>query len=438
MFILRSRFVRQFPKLALAGGVFLGSTALFLVWWLLRSPGARQAADDAEAARSAMRTQQAALVEERAGRLFLAGSDLYDVETGEVLFKNWLGGEPPSSVSYEPATKTFLAQFARGLVRCNADGSQRASLSFPHTVAFAKDLSYALYAKESDVWKTPIGLPELKLAEGGRVTTMGVFPEAYFAENLVLVTDETLVVRNMNNLLRVTLKTGNVTPMRMSLIDLGQRRSPDSRTVLDRQDGTLLAFDVDTSEIRQCPLGRINQKITGWLWLDNARCAVLVGNAGIAFYDLKENSLSDVTPLPVPCQHIHSLSPEGKRFLCVASRHNPAGFVFDADTKKLETLPAGAQGIGWIAADTLLFARDIPDSATRGTWIKKLTQPEMRVTEDPCVVVQDVGPLAISLREAGYIVFVTRQGLCRAKPGGTDFKVLTALEGQPPLLKAIR
>lgn len=435
---LQWRFVRQFPKFAVVAGVFIVSTVLFSVWWMWFSPWARRKGDDGAAQRRAYLAQQAALIEERAGRLFLAGNDLYDAGTGEVLLKNWLGGDMPSNLFYEPDTKTYLARFPRGLTRYNLDGSQQTSLAMRYTVAFSDHFSQALYAKDKDIWQAPVHLTELKLGEEKQVTKMGIFYERYLIENIVLATGKILVLLHENTLLRINLESGEVKPTALPLQGYQRRLSPDGKRLIDTQGSTLYLYDVETEETKTHPLGGRRVVVIDYLWIGPERCALLVGGQAVAFYDASKNALEEATPLPVPCQVLGGVSPDGKFLLCGVNRHNPASLAFEIETKKIETLPGGLQGVGWASGDSLLFMREIPDSSLRGTWLKKLGHPEIRITEDPYLVTHAGGSLALPLPEAGWAVFVTRQGICRIKPDGSDFKLVATVEKTPARLIAIQ
>lgn len=50
--------------------------------------------------------------------------------------------------------------------------------------------------------------------------------EQFFADNIILGTEKMLIVRNMNQLLRVNMVTGEVTSTRIALTGLKNQRSP--------------------------------------------------------------------------------------------------------------------------------------------------------------------------------------------------------------------
>jgi hypothetical protein len=111
--------------------------------------------------------------------------------------------------------------------------------------------------------------------------------------------------------------------------------------------------------------------------------------------------------------------------------------LLNLKTMKFEALPNGVESLDWINDDTLLFPRTDSDSSLRGTWLKKVGETEQRVTPEPCLEQRNVGPIYLVLKKAGQVVFVTRHGICRVKPDGSDFAEIVKMKRLPTRLKGI-
>ncbi|MCW0220400.1 MAG: hypothetical protein OJI67_18885 [Prosthecobacter sp.] len=427
------RYIKAFPKLALVLGVIGISTALFAWWWLKGTPEKREQAQLKETIAKEEVAQKVAVVEERIDRLFLADDDLYDVETGEVLFKDWISEDRPKDLFYDKASKKLLATFPRGIVRYAMDGTQEAALSTRYTVGFRDGFKAALYPKDKDVWMADVDLKTLKLTNERQITTMGIFVEQYFAENLIMATDKVIAVRNLNQQLRVNLETGEVKPTRIPTDGIQKRRSPDARVLLGQQGNEVYHYDVQTDEVIKYPIGR--SQIRDAQWIDGNRCALLVDGKSIAIFDRTAGKLLPEKALPLPCKAIMAPSTTGKRLFCVSS----AGLkLLDLNTMKFEEMPAGVDMLVWLDDETLMYPRNVPDSSLRGTWLKRVGKPEQRITPEPCLVDRNAGPVFLVMRSAGQVVFVTRHGLNRVKLDGSGFAEVAKTTRPPHRLLAIK
>lgn len=250
---------KQFPKYALVAGIIFGSTALFLGWWMFRSHPKTPAERQNDVAVNAAIARQAAKAEARIDYLFLADDDLYDAGTGECLFKNWLHGDHPLHLFYDAKTRKILGQYEQGFARYGFDGRREATLMMANPPAFCPGMKQVVYAKDKNVWAADVDWEGFRFVNEHAVTTMGVFHEQNFAADVALLTSKTLVVQNLDNLLRVNLETGEIHPGRFSLRDIGQRRSPDSKWVVGTDQGQFYCYDVDAD-------ARHHQRAAPRLW----------------------------------------------------------------------------------------------------------------------------------------------------------------------------
>ena len=252
--MFRWAIIRQFPKYVFVLAVLAVSTGLFVLWWFTRSPGVSARDREAAVAQAAARKAKAARAESRVASLLVVDNDLYDIETGELFFQNWLKHGMPEKLFFEPETKTVLGRYERGLVRYGMDGSEIAALPQPGRLVVSDDFKVVLFAKEKDVWKASLDWKQLKLTDEKRLTSIGYFNDQFFGANVVLGTEKTLVVRAGQTLLRTNLETGQVTPTRIPLGDIGKRRSPDSKSVVGVERDSFTATTLIASKHEQSQL----------------------------------------------------------------------------------------------------------------------------------------------------------------------------------------
>ncbi len=286
--------LRSGPKYFISAVVAITSIAGFGLWWFLRKPtasGNHPIPPPAIVDNSA----KVALIESKATRLLLVDNDLYDPETGEMVFKGWLKEDMPGKLFWEPDSKTMLAQYERGFVRYSLDGTVKATLPLKNPFGIADDRKWIVFSRDRDIWQAGVDWKALKTTNERKVTSIGQFNDQNFAGNIILGTQKTLVVRTMPNVLRINLETGDVKPTRIPLLEIGKRRSPDSKSVVGLQNGEFYCYDVDSDTAKTITIGR--GAITDYQWLDNDRCVAVAGGTKVVIYDRKRNSLNELVTL---------------------------------------------------------------------------------------------------------------------------------------------
>ena len=402
---------KQFPKYVLVAGIIVGSTALFAFWWLfLRShpTSPAQTWDDA-AARAAI-AKNAAKAEARIDYLFLADDDLYDAETGECLFKNWLHGDHPNRLYYDAKTKKIIGQYEQGFARYAFDGTREAAMMMqlnpPALVPGSKKI---VFAKGKDIWTAEIDWDAFKFVNERQVTTMGVFYDQNFAANVQLLTEKTLVVRNGTNLLHVDLETGNVKPMRLPLGEIGKRRSPDSKWVAGVQNGQFYCYDVDANEAKTIQVSRAH--FSDFQWLGNDRCLAL-SDKTVTAYDRVASTLTEVVTLPFSCFKMAEPSPDGRYIFCAGGMNARNDVLVDLERRTASAI-SGGSGVCWLNNDSFTYACDAPDSDARGTWLQLVAKNERRVSSEPYLT-SGTQARELNLSAVNIIIFETRKGLSKS------------------------
>lgn len=428
------RILRAFPKLAIAASVLVISTGLFAVWWLSRTtsepsleyralPEPRfQVQAQRPSPAQVEKQKKAAKLPEKMGWLALVGPDLYDISTGELLFPNWLRGIP-ERLFYQKENNRLMALTERGVIRFALDGTPDGVMGENAVPAFTHDGKLAIYVKNGDVWIADTDWRAFLLTNERQVTKIGQFNASFFAANVVMGTDKAIVVKHQARPLRINLLTGDVQPINLPLGDLAKRRSPDGRFLVGDESRNIYAFDVESAEAYNFPTGS-RERLVDYQWLTNERCAFIVGGKGVGLYDRTKNKIEEVCALPFPCNKMAGPSPDGRFVLCAARQ----GIVIvDTKQKTTEAFGTSAQDFGWVSNDTLIYARDVPDTNVRGTWLLTMGGQEKLVTAEPYSVGRDGSGAVALMSELGEVVFGTGTALFRMKPDGSDLREVTKL-----------
>jgi hypothetical protein len=343
-----------------------------------------------------------------------------DVDSGKVLAVNWLHGEKPLKVWIDSKNKKVIARFERGFKRYNLDGSEDATLGRSNGVIISDDMDLAIFAQAGDVWKAGIDWQQFKFTGEARATSIGGFQDNFFVQNLVLASKAALVVRNMNQLVRVNLGSGEVVPMPLAINDATDRRSPDGGIFIGDQSGargsTVYAFDVATGKVTPKELGP-QTAVTGVLWLDKNRCCILVNARVILIYDREKSSFEVFSQLPTEVAKLGLPSPS-KRYVVVLAQGS-AGFL-DMETKAVIPLTTPVQSLDWMTGDSIIGANNTMDSNQRGTWVMKLGEAAKRVSTEPYSMdANGIGPV-LRMESLGLVVFGTKEALFKMKVGGLE------------------
>lgn len=360
---------------------------------------------------------QLALLESKRGRVLLVDNDIYDLDTGKMIFSNWLKDGIPLRLFYDLPGKKFVARYEHGFVRYALSGASEATLTQKVKCAYSNDLKFALFGRAKDIWRADIDWKEFKFVNERRVTSIEQFNDQMLAESIVLQSDKALLVHTMNKVLRVDLESGDVKPMQISLNEMGKRRSPDGRSAVGLEGGKFYSYDVESNTAKGMVLGR--GVINDYQWLGDERCAALLAMKSVLLYDREKHDLSEIAALPVPCNRMGEASPNGRFVFCVSGVTH-RGTLVDTVKKSATQVSAGA-GVGWVSDDTFAYSRDVPDSDLRGTWLQTVGEGERRVSPDPYLVNAKASSL-VPLKPFGLVIFVTKHGVAKMKTDGTGFE----------------
>jgi hypothetical protein len=408
------RFVKAFPKYAVVVAVLV---ALF--FGRKQTPRWEFAKPDPAKVEEIRKT--AASLPNRLGWLALVGTDLYDISSGELLFRNWLRGIPVR-IFYYPDSNCLMVQAERGIMRFGMDGKQDGVMGGESPPAFTNNGTIAMHIKDGDIWVADVDWTGFKFVNERQATRYGQFYAPYFSANVSMASDQACLVNQQNKLLRVDLKTGDLQQVKMPMHRNMKRRSPDCKMMVGEDGGNFFAYDIDKPQPVVLPKGE--GRILDVQWLNNDACAFIVAGKQVTVFDRKANKLEVAATLPFDCQKISSPSLDGRYVLCLGRQ----GFVLvDTQAKSAESLGIEADNIGWVNNDTLLYSRELPDMKQRGTWIKTVDREPERILAEPYLVGYDKSAPVALLKELGVVAFATRNALFRMKPDGSELKEIAKL-----------
>ncbi len=419
-------WVRQFPKVALVVGVLVGSTLVFAMWWFSTpSKTGEFGAASGEVAKASAAAAQAPAWVKDFKKLILADNNLVNVETGEVIVKGWLKHGMPSGVWFDDDSAKVIARYSKGFVRYNLDGKPERDILMPSPAFLLPSSDDLLFVKEADIWRAEIDWAAFVVREEKAVTAIEEFVDEYFPDNILMVGEKVLLVRNKMQLLRVDLETGETRPSKFPAVS-GMEISPGKRFLIGDQNGTLFCYDIETDRATTLELGK-RVGFQDYQWLDEDRCLALDRGGLVKLFSREDNKLDAVAELPKQCRQLGIPSPHGRYVF--ASSEGGRGFLVDTEGRKASPVRGGT-GVAWMDAERFMFARDTQNSELRGTWTQKVEETEQRVSPRPYLVPRG-GSAVLPLPGSGLVVFYAKDALCRMNSDGTDFAEVAEV-ARPP------
>ncbi len=424
--MLNWRLIKQFPKYAVVLGVIIVSTGLFGFWWYFRRPSPVVQTPPTDVAPAKPAEDSGEKIAQRIEHLILANDDLIDIESGEVVAKNWLNGDRPLKIWFDEQNRKIIGRFERGFKRYALNGKEEALIGHRNGVLASEDRDFAIYAEQGDVWRADVDWSAFSLVNAKRLTSIGGFNDQFFAQGLVLATKKALVVLNMNQLLRVTLDNGEVTPMQVMVNQSNERRSPDGAVYMgDTYAGkgrAVYAYDVDSNSVKTAELPR--SSVTSVVWAGKNDCYILADGQVLYRFDRSKGSFDEVMKIPLFVSVITEPSENGRFLIC--AYQGGAAFA-DLEKKKFLPLEHPAQNVSWAGADTIALSTNAMDSNLRGTWLLKLDGSKpVRVSLEPYMLDGNGQSSLLVLKDSGQVILGTRTGLFKMKPGEAQAKMFSS------------
>ncbi|MAS94914.1 MAG: hypothetical protein CMO55_17090 [Verrucomicrobiales bacterium] len=387
------RLLLQFPKWAIAGGIFLVSTLIFSVWaigYASRSQSNSSRIDTTPSTTSAPApVAKAPEFPINPDTMVVAGSSLFQVTgTGlEPLRPNWLTQplKPTDQVYYFSAPNRIALFHSPSSVDVldtggNLIGPLRLSHGRPFDGYVPDEMDRIIHVQDGDIWRGTPDWSNATITNETQVTNLGYFLGSPFLGRLLAGTRQALLYREMRyGLVRVDLDTGEAKPIRLPAVTYPD---PSFRLRLGSAATTppqLIVYDVDTDHQNTVPLPRgIPQH--GVAWLDDHRAALLLIDS-VLLYD---HNTQTVTTIYETGQRQYSLRlaaqpllgedylmvlDSAKGLLCLNVKNKEAHPVINGPPPSaIEMLPEG----------TFLLSSDSSDSTERGTWLGKFGKTELK------------------------------------------------------------
>jgi hypothetical protein len=205
-------------------------------------------------------------------------------------------------------------------------------------------------------------------------------------------------------------------------------RSPDGAVVVgatvERMKPKFFAYDLEKDESKVMDL-ETRSRITAFQWLNQNRCAFIEGGVMMKIYDREKQEIEKVMDLPIQCTGMQKPSPSGRFVFCGSFRELA---LVDVESKKADLLKTAAQNYEWVADDVMLCARDFPDTVSRGTWLWRIGNDEVRVNTEPYTFTRNGSVSVLSIKDAGLVAFATKGGLFKTKLDGEQAEMFAPIK----------
>jgi len=375
------RFASKFPKWVIAGGIIVGSSAIFLIWWNLRhTHGAAQSASTAAA------HEPRKLPAFNPSEVILCGNTLVNTTNGEIIAREWLAGfgdRVPNIVKILTDERLVLVLGDKGvIVPFDFDGNARGPLAADgkaiRAAAYAQGGGDVAFVRDGNLWRGRVDWKSSTVENPQRLTDTGSFREEVFQAPWVWHGD-TLLLKNLGRLFRVSLVDGRVEPDKSNLGEVMQGISPDGSYVLMPQGQREMGvYDFANESVTTIPTG---QHVNRVLWLNADKAVVQVGQNQLGLYEVATKKLTEILRSENPLKIVSDPSPDGECFIVATTKS--AGF-YDLKRSQLTLFDLPFEQAEWNTSDSIIASSQVPDSEQRGTWlIRRDGKPERLLNQPP-------------------------------------------------------
>ncbi|MEO5913352.1 MAG: WD40 repeat domain-containing protein [Luteolibacter sp.] len=368
----------KFPKWALAGGIIVLSTSLFVGWWMFRGPSQNTPT------KSAASQEQPKSIDFKPVDVVLCGNTLANYHTGEILAKQWLEGFGDSS---PPIVGTFLEDKLvivgnRGsAIAFGFDGKAKKPLSFDGkpigASAFSNEQPEVVFVRDGNLWRGKPDWVNSAVNEAKRITDVGYFRNDVFTGEW-LWTGESLYLSILGRPQEVSLTEGTIQPRQLPLGSVIRGLSKNRRlSAFGTSPGQFAVAEFATGVVKAFPtIGEVKQV----LWLTEDRVAILGSYRQLSIYDHAKGKVIWDFQAKTQITSVASASPDGK-FLLLGT-HEEIKFL-EVDTGKSTPVSLPIVEGAWTTNDTLLCSNSTADSEIRGIWLLKMDGSKERISNQP-------------------------------------------------------
>lgn len=397
--------ITKAPKVVLAACIVLTTTAIFLLWLVMRGNGVSGNG-------SALGGWTPA-PEFKADEVVLCGGSLLQLNSGEILSKQWLQGlsdTAPSIVKVLPAEKLVVCG-NRGLVQCfGFDGKAKGELTYEGKrlgpAGFSFGDSRVLFLRDSNIWLGQVDWMKSNVVDAKQITSTNYFREDSFRGDFFW-TGDILFIPILGRTHRVDLATGEVSQESVNVGQIRQGASPDGRlsavalgrgnfVLVDFVGGSAKPFSIRGAS-RECG------------WLDAKRFACVNNRNEISMLDSTTGKVTAYTA-PATVLKIAAVSPQGNSILVGTAKGPMILSIASGDFIPVNL--SMDHGI-WISERAMLCTTSNTDTAFRGIWRVNADGSRLRVTNQPTDSVQSSTGARPMLAAPGGAMWVSGGDLWR-------------------------
>ncbi|MDF1816149.1 MAG: hypothetical protein P1V20_28365 [Verrucomicrobiales bacterium] len=422
---------RKSQKWTISAVIFIGSTAMFLFWWMKGEVSPQHLHNhqpvqlvqeppldviptvDAATAEIAVAEPEKIRPEARAKRktvlasvnplktkppqppvtinpqtMLIGGRDLFSIENGKLVKvrENWLAHEVRTgdeAVYLTHSDRIAVGGSKDSIQIYETSGSYCGNLTMPGGGTLdgyiTKDLNAAIYLREGNIWRGIIDWQHCIITQEEQITNTGCFLGKPLKARLLAATGKAMLYRDHRyGLVHVNLDTGET---QSGKLPVNSVRGPEQRLVLgdlSTHPPQLVVFDADTGKENYIPMAsRIMPN--GVHWLGEGKAAVILRNH-IGLYDHADGSLKELYGTESRRETVRYIAASKPGQPYVFFEHSTNGIhMLHTKTKALHQIRSfTVHGLELLTGGYFLLNSDVAEADRRGTWLGRFGEPELQ------------------------------------------------------------
>lgn len=425
------------PKVVLAAGIFGITTAIFLLWLVMRGGGG-SGNGAAQVGRAENGAPTAIMPEFIPDEVVLCGNTLLDFRSGRILAKQWLedfGDTAPPIVKVLPTEKLVICGnrgFSQGF---GFDGKAKPPIALDGKAigpaGFSFGDSRVLFIREGNIWLGRVDWLQSTVNGAKRITDTGYFREDSFRGDW-FSHGEILFIPVLGRTHRVDLLTGSVSQDAANIGAISHGLSPDgNKAAVAFGHGSFLVVDFATGEGKQFSM---HGNFREFLWLDENRLAYASSQNEISVLDARTGKVTACSA-PAAVLKLAAASPQGESVM-VGTSTGP--MVFSTDSGKFLPVNFPMDDGVWISESLLLCTNSSTDTAFRGIWRVDAESGRERISNQPVDSISAATGARPMLPVPGGAVWVSGGNLWRYDPESKAVSQVTQNQHLSPSLQILQ
>jgi hypothetical protein len=425
------------PKWAIAGGIIVASSAVFMIWQGTRHFTASGQRSSAEQPRG-QKAEPESMMDIPVSDVVVCGNTLVNFKTGKVIARQWiegLGDAPPALGGVYAEDKLVLLG-TRGMAGAfgfdglakppvKADGQPLGSAAFSRSGD-----RRVIFVREGNLWEGTIDWLNSMVTGSRKITDVGYFRDDTFRGNWFW-NDQMLLVPVLGKTHRVNLETGAVSPDQANIAEITKGANPDGKlTIAALSRNEIAVVDLVKGSLARFPASGGFKQV---LWLDHDRAALLLGNKAISVYDHRKGDVVGVFPSNTPMMAMATASPGGE---CVLVGGNAGAQIFELASGQYVPVKIPMEEGAWVSGKALLCTNSSTDSETRGVWLANSNGEAKRVSNQPADLSRAAGGSPV-VAVPGGALFVSGGNLWRFDLASEEVTQVTQGEKLQPTLQLL-